>query len=179
MPDNHERKKPRFVKYPEIVDRVCESIKTGVPISQAAKSAGISPRMLDTWRQRGREMEEGINEHDDIEELISEVQKGYLDVHRRVEEGLHELMTESLVNIQKAGESHWQAAAWILERRFPKYYAHTNRIKFDMSNAQLMLDLIIKEIVPFVPEDRHNELADVIEKMFIKLSVAAGGESSE
>lgn len=169
---------PKFIKYPEIVERICESIEKGVPISHAASASGISANTLDKWRRKGVEIINQIENGELLEENLNTIQTGFLNLYNRIEESQHKLLTENLVHIQSAGESHWQASAWILERRFPKYFSHTNRIKFDMSNAQTMLDLIIKDIVPFVPEERHNELAEKLDTLLTKLSVAIGDDDN-
>ena len=87
---------------PEVQERICQAIATGATYEHAAAYGGITFQTLNDWRK--------------TKPLFSEALK---DAEGR---GVLAL----LARIQKAaGEGTWQAAAWILERRYPRDYGRT------------------------------------------------------
>lgn len=90
----------------ETADRICEAVSLGSPLYLAARAGGIDPETLRAWKARGRKGEQPYSAF-----------LGRLKVAEAVG------VTAALTVIRKAAsEGTWQAAAWILERRYPKVF---------------------------------------------------------
>lgn len=90
---------------PEVREQIVQILKLGHYIETAAAYAGISKQTLYNWLRRGAREKKGI----------------YHDFHREVTRALAEAEIRELAYIDKsAKKGSWQAAAWILSRRFPK-----------------------------------------------------------
>lgn len=93
-----------------IVDRLLKAIRLGATYDLAAKSAGISYQTFNEWRQ-GRMFPKGTTA-DQKREFVEAIEKAEGDA-----------AVQWLAKIEKAAsDGAWQAAAWKLERRYPKDY---------------------------------------------------------
>lgn len=107
------RGRPSKIHDPDIVRRLLDNIRLGMPQKYAALDAGISDRTFDNWKRRAKS---GDPEYEDF--------------FRELKKAESSGMKMSLTNIQIAAnpeqfrkdghKGQWQAAAWILERRFKK-----------------------------------------------------------
>ncbi len=102
-----------------IRNRILESLAEGNYIEVATASAGITARTLRNWRKSGELAHRKRDEGRDLTPT-EEVFALFLDAlgeHRALGE-------EKLVRrIVTASRTDWKAAAWILERAFPKRWA--------------------------------------------------------
>lgn len=108
---------------PARIEKVAESLMLGMTLKLAAARAGVSESTLHAWRARGRALaqleEESAFEPVDTEPALE------LVLYRRIEEADAIAAANALAQIAKAAkEGTWQAAAWLLERRFG-YIART------------------------------------------------------
>jgi hypothetical protein len=163
--------KPLFVQQPEVLDRICETIQFGVPFAEAAAAAGIDRRLFNGWKTKGRRLATEIERGRDPKTL-TDVERAYVNLYDRTMKARAELIRNNMVKIQVAGSSSWQANAWILERRFPEMFAQASKMKLDAESAARLMDLIVSEVLPFVPEERHAELADRLEVAMEKMDLA-------
>lgn len=88
---------------PEVRARVLQAIRTGCYVETAAAYAGISKQTLFNWLREGARGDPRA-----------------VEFHREFTEALARAELKELAIISKAAEKSWPAAAWILERRFPK-----------------------------------------------------------
>ncbi len=103
--------RPSKIHDKEITKRLLDNIRIGMPIKYAAIEAGIDDKTYYNWKKRG--------EQGDAE---------YVQFFRHLKQAQSQGMKLSLQNVQVAAnpeqfkkENHkgqWQAAAWILERRW-------------------------------------------------------------
>ena len=98
---------------PEVSDRVLQAIRAGNFQSTAARFAGIDPGAFHRWMRRGEREPRGI----------------YGDFHDRVERALAEAEVRDIAMIERASQSHWQAAAWRLERMHPERWGRKERVE--------------------------------------------------
>lgn len=92
----------RRSKYtPETVDKLCQAIELGATYKLACQYAGVNFDTFNEWRKNKAEFSDRINAAEG---------KG---------------ATKWLAKIEAAAADHWQAAAWKLERRYPKDYGRT------------------------------------------------------
>ena len=90
----------------EVIARILEGIRKGLPIKLAASLSGVHYATMRSW--------------------IKDAEKGEdpakVDFLRRYKQAESECAEKCVDIIQKAGIKHWQAAAWLLERRYPEYF---------------------------------------------------------
>jgi len=80
-------------------------------IEHSARMAGVAPRTLREWRERGRV---------DAEEMRGGLSA---ELNDAIEAGREAFKARALGEIRKAGRTHWQAWAWTLERMFPDEFS--------------------------------------------------------
>lgn len=89
---------------PGVQERLVHATRIGASRESAAKYAGISLRTLEYWIRRGRTQQRGK-----FAVLLVDLRAA--DTHAEF---------TLLARISLAAQKDWRAAAWILERRFPK-----------------------------------------------------------
>jgi hypothetical protein len=92
---------------PEVTESIVNALKAGAYIETAVVFAGISKSTFYRWMQRGEREKSGL--HASFRDAIK---KGLAFAEMRL-----------LLFIGEAGLSQWQAAAWVLERRWPTKFA--------------------------------------------------------
>lgn len=80
-------------------------------VEYSARRAGIAPRTLREWRERGRA---------DARENRGGI---FVELNEAIENGREDFKARALGEIRKAGHKSWQAWAWTLERMFPDEFA--------------------------------------------------------
>ncbi len=109
----------RPTKYtPETVKKITQAIELGATYELACGYAGISYDTFNTWRQTKAKFSEAIKEAE-----------GKASV-------------KWLARIEQATSEHWQAAAWKLERRYPKDYGRTVQEHTGENNGPLLVKII-------------------------------------
>jgi hypothetical protein len=86
----------------EVVQRILVAVRSGSALEVAAQAAGISRATLHRWRARGEREKAGKF-------------REFADALARAEA---EAEAHLVALIVRAGDQQWQAAAWILARRF-------------------------------------------------------------
>lgn len=98
-----------------VAERIVQATRKGLPRRRAARLAGIHPATLFDWLARGRA---GEQPYADFADRIKSAEiEG--------EESLVDLLREHAVET-------WQAAAWLLERRFPARYSLKQRVSHEV-----------------------------------------------
>lgn len=99
----------------EVEARIVEAVELGATWERAADAAGIGASTLREWRQRGEAGEEPFS--------------AFLAALKRAE---GDGVARALRTIRQASESGtWQAAAWLLERRYPADYGRRTEVAVD------------------------------------------------
>lgn len=91
-------------------DAIVESIRAGAFAARAAEAAGIPRNTYFKWLQKGKAG-----------------RAPYARFYRDIQQAGAEAETEAIKIIANAMPTNWQAAAWFLERKFPKRYARKDR----------------------------------------------------
>ena len=90
---------------PEIMKRIGDNIALGMSLSSAAEAAGITYKTLNLWKKKGENDKKGI----------------YFEFSEHIAKRNADCVRINMIKIAKAAhDGSWQAAAWILERRFLK-----------------------------------------------------------
>lgn len=95
---------------PERRKAILESIANHIPYELAAQANGISEKTLYIWLEKGEEDEE-LN-----------IQSDYANFLQGLKKVEQEKITEH-INCIKDKPERWQANAWLLERRWWKFYS--------------------------------------------------------
>ena len=102
----------------ELQDRVCSYLRAGNYIETACKAAGIVKETLYRWLKRAAagdgEPFEGFREAVEAAQAQAEVR--------------------GVALVSKAGQEDWRAAAWMLERKFPKRWGTIQRHEIGLSD---------------------------------------------
>lgn len=100
----------------EIVAHVETLTAIGVPIEEMAPALGVSDVSIYNWKKRGEQLFEKNkkpkNEHDRL----------CMELFKARKKGVLRFITTNLNYIKQATPKNWQAAAWLLERRFPTHF---------------------------------------------------------
>ena len=114
--------KRRKVTPENMQEKFAEGVGLGMPVSLACKYAGMSEATYYSWQAN---VEQG---------KATEGQIKFLEAAKNAEAKGAAVL---LARIRKAAEDPrtWQAAAWILERRYPEQYARPTRSEVAVSGA--------------------------------------------
>jgi transposase len=97
-------RKPKLTA--EVFSRIVDLVRIGNHLETAASTCGIHRSTLHRWLEKGEEQARGI-----YRQFLVAVEKAQGEAEHR-----------DLVQIAKAAQTDWRAAAWRLERRFPRKY---------------------------------------------------------
>lgn len=115
----------------EVQADIVKAIKAGNYLETAAAYAGINKSTLHDWLRRG-EREKQSREKG---EVATEKEQIFVEFSDSVEKALAEAEVRDVYTISKAAESQWQAAAWRLERKFPKKWGRKDYQKLEHSGG--------------------------------------------
>ncbi len=97
---------------PERTAAILESVSKGAALEPAAEASGITMTTMDRWRQWGAEELKADNEATTpCACFVRDFQKARAEFEQ-----------ECINIIYTAAPANWQAAAWLLERKFPGRY---------------------------------------------------------
>ena len=109
------RRGPPSSLTPALQKRICSGISDGLTFEDACRIVHIASVTFRVWRERGTEDErKGVKSiFTDLLEAVRNAESGFKRTHlRRIKQAsLHK------------GPGVWQAAAWLLERKFPAEFA--------------------------------------------------------
>jgi len=96
---------------PMVQDRILQALRAGAYRGTACAFAGISKTAFGNWILWG---EEG--------------RKPYADFAQAVAKAEADFIVASTTSIRLASKTQWQAAAWLLERKYPEMYGQRQRM---------------------------------------------------
>lgn len=104
-------------------EEICASVEAGLPIEQAAAGAGIGSTTVFRWLARGRDYTAAVENPDGPDPDPAD--EPFREFWERLQKARAAFVHKGLRKIAAAGEEprHWQAWAWLLERRFPTQFA--------------------------------------------------------
>ena len=116
---------------PELHAEIVKWLEVGNYIETAASLAGIDKKSIYTWLKRGHQEKKGI----------------FRDFLYAVKKAEAKSETIDLMTIRRAAEKNWQAAAWRLERKYPKKWGRKT-------------ETAIKVVDRIIDKNDTNELTD-------------------
>jgi hypothetical protein len=99
---------------PAVQERVCQALRAGAHMEQAATFAGVHRATVHRWLARG--------ESDDAPERF----RDFAAAVREAEAGFE---IASLALIARAGDEDWRARAWLVERRHPRRWGRRKALE--------------------------------------------------
>lgn len=143
---------------------ILEGIRLGLTYERSAEFSGITGRTFYNWKARGEKAKSGR----------------YFQFVHALKKAEIEGETECLRLIKAAAQEprHWQASAWLLERRYPDRYG--KRIRQDIYDArQPVIELVKNGTVTF--EQAENEFgSELARELFATAGVVvAEGRETE
>ena len=138
----------------KIREDICRGIRNGLSYDRAAQLAGIHPRTFYLWKRKGREGKAPI-----YVQFVQELKKAEVEGEAAA---LNEI-------IKAAKDGTWQAAAWLLERRFPQRWSRVQTV--NISWQAEVIELLNSGQV--TREDVIEELGtDLAEELFVSAGIA-------
>lgn len=107
---------------PELQENFCKAIENGDSILGACGYVGISEKTYYNWIDRA-ESAKGRTKFVKFKECVDKAKAKALHNFEQV--------------ITHASTEHWQAAAWMLERRYPNMYGKREKIEADVNHKGL------------------------------------------
>ena len=89
---------------PEIIEKIQNAILAGSYIETAAALAGINKDTFYEWLKKGAAAQSGI----------------FFEFSAAIQKAMAQAEMNDLLVINRAAQKSWQAAAWKLERKYPK-----------------------------------------------------------
>lgn len=127
---------------PEVKRKLLEAIRSGATYEIAAKYAGIGRSTLHRWLAAGRAGD-----------------PDYLELAQAVDEAESQGAVQCLALIRKSAMGGtWQAAAWLLERRYPDQYGRTVQ-RVEHTGLEQMTDEEIERELDRLAEERRGGAA--------------------
>lgn len=102
---------------PKLQQKICELIQIGNSKKDAALLCGITRRTLEYWLQKAQDEESGP--YAAFAEALEQAQATFKQTQIEI--------------ITSAAGKQWQAAAWLLERRFPREWGRRESISAEIS----------------------------------------------
>ena len=108
----------------EVQQRIVEALRAGNYQDSSAAYAGIHEATFHNWMSRGREEERRIADG----EKPNPKEEAFREFFAAVEKARSESEVRNVMYIQRAAQDGtWQAAAWFLERSFPRKWGRKDR----------------------------------------------------
>ena len=106
---------------PSVHDAIVKSARSGVSIETAAEAAGVSANTVWAWLRRAED----------------EADSGspFVEFRYALKKARAEWEMETVGVVTAAAPQSWQAAAWLLERSFPKRWGRRTVIETDEPDA--------------------------------------------
>ena len=98
-----------------MLSAICELVKNGSSVCHAAEKLHVHHSTVARWRKELPEFDSAI--------LAAEA----------------EFIDSQVANIRTAAKTSWQAAAWLLERKFPAFFSQP-QVQFNMPAAKMQFD---------------------------------------
>lgn len=114
------RRGRRTLLTPELQQAICANIAAGLSQRDAAELAGVPSSTFYGWLQRGETERKRLEKSKRAKPKASE--KPFMEFSEAVKKALLDYKKARITGIQQAAAEHWQANAWILERRFPNEF---------------------------------------------------------
>lgn len=101
----------------ELIARFVAAIDSVLFLQSALDIIGISRHTFNGWVRRGKKE---ANRLLNSENIANPKEALFVEIYHAHKKATASVETRAVQQIQAAANEHWQAAAWLLERRFPE-----------------------------------------------------------
>jgi hypothetical protein len=136
---------PRLLT-PQLSDRICELVRNGNFLKDAAKTVGVDQRTIRTWRNLGAQ---GIEPYAAFVRAFNDAEGASKNIY--------------ILAIRRAALTDWKAAAWMLEHRWNEDWGYRAIVTHTVDEE-------LKRILDVV--ERHAG-AEITARIFAELSDGA------
>jgi hypothetical protein len=113
---------------PEVQERVCQALRAGAHMEQAATYAGVHRATVYRWLARS-ESDQAPQRFRDFAAAVHEAEAGF--------------EIASLALIARAGDEDWRARAWLVERRHPRRWGRRKALELSGPDGEpIQLDAL-------------------------------------
>lgn len=147
---------PNLLLTPEVQENIVYHLRKSSYFGTACKAAGIGERVAYRWKQKGEELEKKmIDENNPLQEPEKDRDWIYYQFYDACRVAEAEAEADDIDYIKK-GKPHWQARAWIQERKHRERWAQ----RFEHTGAD---GKPLKMGVTIVAADKKQ--ADLLQKV--------------
>jgi hypothetical protein len=112
---------PRTTKLtPELIERIAGLVRSGITPYRAAELCGIGSSTHYRWMESVREP--------------------YREYRESIKRAEAQWEADAIRQVQVHGQKHWQALAWMLERRFPERYGRPEHRRLDLEEVRRLTE---------------------------------------
>jgi hypothetical protein len=137
--------------------QIIESVQAGNALSVAASAAGVQSATMRSWLERGAMQKSGI----------------YHDFRLAVEEAGFQSEERLVGIIANSALERWDAAAWLLERKWPARWGQRVQVTVEME-LQKAMDKLRKHLPP---KDFDKVLEALASDQFVEQPQLTAGET--
>lgn len=112
----------------EVIQEICGHIRTGVSAKDACLLSMVHESTFYKWKASGEKIRETVGDDQEAIGNLTQREALLLEFVESIKVSRAGFKSERLKRIQKAGETSWQADAWLLERIFPDEFANRHKI---------------------------------------------------
>lgn len=123
--------------------RIYKALRLGATKRLASQFAGLSYETMRSWERRGEDDEGGP----------------YSVFLASVKRCQAEACMKALEAINEASPKHWQAAAWLLERRYPEEWGKNRTVSVESLCPPVVVELVSPYSDPWLEDDEEEEEA--------------------
>ena len=114
---------------PKLQDDIVKVIRSGNYIETACAFVGINKTTFYDWLKRGAREKDRVERNPRAKVRKSE--RKYVEFSNAIEKALAHAEIRDVAIIGKAAEKEWQAAAWLLERKFPDGWGRKDKYSLE------------------------------------------------
>ena len=124
----------------DVCDKICVELREGCSLEGAAEAAGISSSAFFNWMKRGSKSKSGI----------------YVEFVEAIKKADAEGQTSLIKEVRTAArKGQWQAAAWLLERKWPNLWGKQEKRLIEHSGElkTVSIEKRVTELKEFLKEE--------------------------
>ena len=143
---NKSRGRPPKYNDPKVIEALCSVLSSGATLAAACRKARISYRAVRNWVIAGESGDEK-----------------YVHFFQELKKAEADNEIELVKDVRIAAKTQWQAAAWLLERRYPKRYGRRNNVSFNGDAVIKNGTINPEQFVQMLNPDQLMQLVSAIE----------------
>jgi hypothetical protein len=139
---------------PQVQATICEALASGIDFEMAARFAGVHDGSAANWKMWGKQGRSPrlVAFFEAVSKAECDAAVGYAEVIARA-----------------AQKGTWPAAAWMLERKYPRVFGQ--KVRLEVANE---LESFVRDLAHVLPEDSMEVVYQLVEDRIGPASAAVG-----